>query len=66
MADMSTVLSTATTDENVERIPEIMCAYKWKTIDAIDSKLGLSHSSIHIILHDDLKMNNIVFFYTWL
>ncbi|GFW85679.1 uncharacterized protein TNCV_853291 [Trichonephila clavipes] len=45
--------SISTTDENVERFPEIVCADRPITIDAIASELGISHGSIHRILHNE-------------
>ncbi|GBN43012.1 hypothetical protein AVEN_214005-1 [Araneus ventricosus] len=50
----------STADENVERlVREIVRADRRITIDVIAFELGISHGSVHSILHDDLNMHRI-------
>ncbi|GFY55922.1 hypothetical protein TNIN_297111 [Trichonephila inaurata madagascariensis] len=62
---MNRLPSYSTTDENVERVREIMCADRQLITGVVTSDLGISHGSIHSI-HDHLKMKNVVFDCTWL
>ena len=48
--------SSSTADENVERVREIVRADRRITVDSIASELGISHGSVHSILHDDLNI----------
>ncbi|GBN03965.1 hypothetical protein AVEN_20933-1 [Araneus ventricosus] len=46
-------------NENAERVREIVRANRRITIDAIASELGISHMSVHSILHDGFNMYRI-------
>ncbi|GFR22060.1 hypothetical protein TNCT_219871 [Trichonephila clavata] len=58
MTDMTNGRPSSNTDENAERVREIVRADRRLTMDAIASELGISHDNI---LHDDLKINSIMF-----
>lgn len=51
--------STAVTDENIERVRQVVRANRRITIDEIASEVNLSHGSVHTILHDHLDMHRI-------
>uniref|UniRef100_A0A1B6MJV2 Mos1 transposase HTH domain-containing protein n=1 Tax=Graphocephala atropunctata TaxID=36148 RepID=A0A1B6MJV2_9HEMI len=51
--------STATTDDNIERVRQVVRENRRITIDEILSKVNLSHGSVHTILHDHLNMHRI-------
>ncbi len=51
--------ATATTDENVERVQQVVRANRRISIDETTSEVNSSHGSVHTILHDHLNMHRI-------
>lgn len=51
--------STATNDEKIEQVRQVVRANRRISIDDIASEVDLSHGSVHTILHDHLEMHRI-------
>ncbi|GFR12954.1 uncharacterized protein TNCT_508271 [Trichonephila clavata] len=51
-----TIGCPSSTTDNVDCVREIVCVDKRLTTDAIASELGISHGSVHSILHNYLNV----------
>jgi hypothetical protein len=50
---------TAPTDRNTEKVEKLIRADRRLTVDEIADKLGISHGSVHTIIHKKLKFKKV-------